>query len=67
MKHIFDGLQWTEDLLDNPAHVIRWPPKQRFCVRLGGGMVAMGMPPPMLGESLRVRYIMALGVIGSLQ
>ena len=56
MKHFFDGLQWRDELLDYPAHIIRWPTKQCFCVGLGGGMVSMGMPPPVLGESIRVRY-----------
>ena len=53
MKHFFDRLQWRDELLDYPAHVIRQPPKQCFHVRLGGGMVATGMPPPVLGGIYR--------------
>ena len=49
MKHLLDGLQWRDDLLGYSTHVTRWPPKRCFRVGLGGGMVATGVPPPVLG------------------
>ena len=48
-KHLLDRLQWRDDLLGYPTHITRWPPKWCFHVGLGGGMVATGVPPPVLG------------------